>query len=205
MRKIASAFLLWILLILSVSCGGGGPTQPPINGDGRVENYTLLYPDKICRWDTTAFPLKVFVDPAPTQAGPFGPTLRAAAVAAIDTWDNVIVGIPDVFNHETDYDSADIIVRWETMSIDGYTRATEYEDHVAIHKIALSDQIGDPASAALIMGHELGHVLGLNLSGVPGDLMHSHVDPQKTTLTQRDRDMINWLYSRENYIPILTY
>jgi predicted Zn-dependent protease len=91
------------------------------------------------------------------------------------------------------------------MNLSGYTRATEYDDHIAIHKIALSNELRDPESVELIMCHELGHVLGLNLSGVYGDMMYVLVVPGKTGITQRDHTMINWLYNQENYIPIRTY
>jgi len=194
------------MISFAFGCGGsGGPVWPPPNGDGRVENYTLLFPGKTCRWPDNAFPLKVYVDPAPAEMGLYGPSIRAAAVDGIDMWDGVIIAIPDVFNHELDYDSADIISRWETMNLDGYTLATEYKSYIAIHKIAISKSVTSTNAARLIMAHELGHVLGLNLSGVNGDLMFSHINPGTTTLTDRDRDMINWLYSREEYVPIRTY
>jgi len=207
MRKTFFTLCLCFITLSSAACkDSGNPViPPPVNNDGRVADYGLLYDNKICRWDIDAFPLSVYIDPAPASTGEFSPGMMAAAIDGIDMWDGVITNIPVLFTHVADFDSADIIVRWETIDLSGYTRATEYPDHIAIHKIALSDAIRDFVSLELIMGHELGHVLGLNLSGVSGDLMFSHVYPDKTTLTQRDIDMINWLYSQESYIPIRTY
>ncbi len=205
MRKVLLSALLLILTIPHISCSGGTGVVVPPPVDGRVANYTLLFDGRICRWDDSAFPLKVYIDPPPVEMGGFGPAIYQAAVIGIDMWDGVITGLPDLFNHEAGFDNADIIVRWETMNLSGYTRATEYVDRIAIHKLALSTDLRDPASTMLIMGHELGHVLGLNLSGVNGDLMYLVVNPVSTSLTQRDHDMINWLYSQEQYVPIRTY
>jgi len=206
MKLITPFLTIFLLALIIAGCGGGGgPVWPLPYDDGRIANYTLLFPDKICRWPDSAFPLKVYVDPAPPEMGVYGPSIRDAAIVGIDSWDRVIAGIPDIFNYEPDFNSADIISRWETMNLDGYTLATEYTSYIAIHKIAISKSITNTESARLIMGHELGHVLGLNLSGVKGDLMYSHIDPFNTSLTYRDSDMINWLYSRETYIPIRTY
>jgi hypothetical protein len=205
MRKAALLLAKFLLLATISGCDGGGPVWPPTDNDGRPADYSLIFPDKICRWSDSAFPLKVYVDPAPADMGVYGPSIRDAAVAGIDIWDGVIAGMPDVFNYEADFDSADIIVRWETMNLDGYTLATEYSSYVAIHKIAISKSIVSTQASRLIMGHELGHVLGLNLSGVHGDLMYSHIDPLSTSITTRDSDMINWLYNRETYVPIRTY
>ncbi len=206
MKHLLHAVLIILILLIATGCGGGnGPVWPPPNGDGgRVPNYDLLYPDIVCRWDDDAFPLKVYIDPHPSSDA-FAHQLYTAALEGIDMWDNVIDGIPDPFIYEPDIDSTDITARWELMNLSGYTLATKYKDHIAIRKMAINVDIRDPESIRLIMGHELGHVLGLDLSGVSNDLMYSHIYPGITTLTQRDSDMINWLYSQENYVPIYTY
>jgi len=204
-KNITLIIGLFILVILT-SCGGGsGPVYPPDPTDGRPASYSLLYEDKVCRWDDSAFPLKVYIDPPPVVPGGYGPTLFAAAVAGIEMWDGEIQDLPNLFDHHEDFFTADIICRWEDMDLAGYTLATEFSNYVTIHKIAINEGLRDPAEITLIMGHELGHVLGLNLSGVSGDLMFSHVNPGSTTLTKRDHDMINWLYSRDSYVPIRTY
>jgi len=206
MKRIVPAAWLFTLLFLALACGGGsGPVWPPDGNDGRVPYYDLLYPDKVCHWDLDAFPLKVYIDPPSVTAGPYGAHLRSAAIEAVDTWDGIIEGVPDLFEYVTDKDSAEIFVYWERQRNDGYTVALDYESHIAIHRTVISNRVMDPQAVRLILGHELGHVLGLGHSLVAADLMYSPIDPLTTKLTERDKDMVTWLYGQENYIVILTY
>ncbi len=206
MKRIVPAAWLFALLFLALACvGGSGPVWPPDGNDGRVPSYDLLYPDKTCHWDLDAFPLKVYIDPPSATAGLYGAQLRSAAVEAVDTWDGTIEGVPDLFEYETDESSADIFVHWESLKTDGYTIVKAYKSHLAIHRTAISDKVMDPEAVRLILGHELGHVLGLGHSLVQSDLMYSPIDPLTAKLTERDEDMVRWLYGQENYIVILTY
>jgi hypothetical protein len=205
MRNIQIPLCLILILILSGCGGGGSPVAPPNNNDGRVSNYALLYSGKVCRWNTDSFPLMVYIDPAPASSGGYGDVLRQYAVQGIDFWDNVIDGHPDIFNIASDFASSDIVVRWEAIDYDGITISKEYLDHIAIHKSAISVELMDPNAVRLVVEHELGHVLGLGHSGAKGDLMYNPVNPLLTSATQRDKDMLNWLYQQTSYVPILTY
>jgi len=203
MRQIIFLISGFILLTISAGCGGSGPVYPP-NGtdDGRVAGYTLLYPDKTCRWDTGAFPLAIWIDTPPAAAGPYGPNMMQAAVDGLELWSGVIDGVAEAFSQELVQENADVILRWEVMELGGYTLATEFPDRIQIHKAALNEDLRDPELIRLLTGHELGHVLGLDLSDTPGDLMHVNVNPGTTSVTDRDTKMINWLYGQENYFPI---
>ncbi|HDS29555.1 MAG TPA: matrixin family metalloprotease, partial [Firmicutes bacterium] len=97
------------------------------------------------------------------------------------------------------------VVRWEKYKGGGYTQVYEQDGYIAIHKIALSDDLRDPVLVKLFMGHEMGHVLGLGHSKVGWDMMFTPIDAARTSLTQRDKDMLKWLYSRTNYIPIKVF
>lgn len=208
MRKSVPLLLAVIILasLLSACSGGSGPIYPPDgNNDGRPADYELLYSDRICRWDSSAFPLGVFIDPPPASAGAYGPIMLSAARDAVNTWDGVIDGIPDVFNLESESGNEEITVRWQECEGGGYTRVTDYGYYIAIHKIALSEDLRDPELIRLFMGHELGHVLGLGHSQVSWDLMFSPIDSSKTSLSARDREMASWLYTQQSYVPIRPY
>ncbi len=199
--------LRYLISLLSVfvfiGCSGNGVVAPPTNGpDDRVPEYSLLIADKICHWNPASFPLKVYLGPPPPDAGGYGASMNQAAIEGIGTWNNVITGNPTAFVHEPDAGNADIVFLWETMSNGGVTYATEYSTNVIINNGALSDILRDPEAITLLMGHELGHVLGLGPSGVLYDLMFPTVTPGKTSISDRDREMINWLYSQETYLPI---
>ncbi|HEX9744831.1 MAG TPA: matrixin family metalloprotease [bacterium] len=202
-RFTLSIFVI-ALLAGAIGCGGGsGPTAPGPNPGGLpVENYSLLFDGKTSRWPSTAFPLTVYVDPPPAEAGSHAQAMIDGAKLGIDTWDNVIPGIPDVFNYVEFEEFGNIIVRWEPGVDGAYTRVTEFNSHIEIHKIGIDDSIRHPASIKLLLGHELGHVLGLGHSEAVNDLMFPTVNPLKTLMTARDRNMIQWLYTRGNYIPI---
>jgi hypothetical protein len=200
-------YLLTILLLVagSIACGGGsGPTWPPNNNTGHPSEYDLLFPTKTARWDSTAFPIRVYIT-APPNSGSATSTLIAAAQNALKTWNGQVNGIPAFFVSTDDPKGYDVIVRWQDDTPDAYTVAVDRDDHIAIHKIAMSQSLIDPDQVRPLLSHELGHVLGLGHSGIRGDLMFPIIEPGLTKLTLRDYDMINWLYNQTNYIPIRTY
>jgi hypothetical protein len=202
------SFLLSLLLsLILVSCGGGGPVTPPGPNDPyRPIQYDLLVGNKVCRWDSAAFPLDIYVDPPPAGAGEYGPSMKEAAEAVVDFWNNKIDGVAIPFRiwNGTDQPGPEVYIRWQSDTKSAYTNFLIFDDHMAIDRIAVSVDLRDTEIIKLLVSHELGHVLGLGHSHVNGDLMFPVVTLGKSEFTERDHDMINWLYNQETFTPITT-
>ena len=206
LRRLLGIIVVLVLILPSYACGGGGPVAPPgPDGTGRPAGYDLLFPTKVARWDIAAFPLDVFIDAPPAIAGRYGSTMQMTAKETLTVWNGQISSATVLFRNTDNPDDADITVRWQDDTKGAYTRAVDSDDHIAIHKIALSEELRDPARIRVLLGHELGHVLGLGHSQVNGDLMYPVLEPEKTSLTDRDREMLKWLYDQDTYAPIRTY
>lgn len=190
-----------IILVLS-GCGGtGGPIAPPDTpSGGKLSDYKLLLDGSVARWGNSSFPLGVYIEPPPDKGA--ASQMMAAGRRGIDRWDNKIPGFTDIFNYQPIETEADIVVRWEKTTEGAYTRVQVFESYVSINKIGMSEDVREPDVIELLMAHELGHVLGLGHSEVDGDLMFRVVNPKKTSITNRDKFMIAWLYSQTNYIEI---
>ena len=195
--SIALLGALWVS-----SCGGGsGPIAPPID-PSRPTNYDLLFPNKICRWDDSAFPIHVNIAPPPVEAGAYGPFMSAAASNAAEVWDGAIDGVNQLFEITTDQSQADITVTWSDIAGGGLTHVVSHPDRIVIDGIFISEDLRDPAAITLILAHELGHALGLGHSKVRNDLMFPALTPGSTKLTPHDKKMLEWLYGREKFLPI---
>lgn len=202
-NRVLFSILALILIYLAAGCSGGSSPVTPGPGPGdRPANYTLLFNDKVCRWKDGVFPLLVYIDPPPSDAGSAAGLMMASAANGVEMWDNIITGIPDVFNVAPDEESADIVVRWQDDTDGAYTRVTDYGSYVSIKKIAVSEDIRNPKAIKLLMTHELGHVLGLGHSAIKTDLMFNTLNYNLTSMTDRDIQIIRWLYSQTSYIPI---
>jgi len=74
--------------------------------------------------------------------------------------------------------------------------------------ISLDGNFNVPAgNMAQVLSHELGHVLGLGESQIPGDLMfyktaNRPLSMQDIQLSPRDFAALRWLYGQEYYTPI---
>lgn len=197
---------MFILLLLSSACWAcgshGAVSPPPVDQHERPLGYDLLFQESVCRWDLADFPLEVYIDDAPAEAGPFGQAMNAAAESSLKVWNGIVPAVPDFFSRTTDPIECDVRIRWWYDVKRGYTEVIQHRDRISIHFVLIDRELRDPAAIKALLSHELGHVLGLGHSNVKGDLMYQTVFPGEPVPSRRDRDMLIWLYNRDSYVPI---
>lgn len=135
---------------------------------------------------------------------------------AIDTWNNAAstIELPNnFFEFTSNYSEAGLVIDWSGSGLPynalGVAKLSE-SNPTYIMGVTMrppgSDQYGRTAE---ILIQEMGHILGLEHSDYPNDLMngtahgHIHTDLAQVELTARDRQMLRWLYNRQNCIDIL--
>ncbi|MBX9852486.1 MAG: matrixin family metalloprotease [Cytophagaceae bacterium] len=135
---------------------------------------------------------------------------------AINTWNNAgaSVGLMNNFFEYTDNASeAGLLFDWSGEGLPanalGVARLTNSNPTYIAGIIMRPPGSEDFARTAEVLIQEMGHILGIEHSGYPDDIMngtahgHIHEDLDQVEITQRDRQMLRWLYSRENYIAII--
>ncbi|PIB30757.1 matrixin family metalloprotease [Maribacter sp. 4G9] len=136
----------------------------------------------------------------------------------IDTWNNAAssIGITSgFFELASSHQEADMTIDWSGHGLSGTTlgMATLTQSNPSkVVGITMRPPGSDNAlRTAEVLIQEMGHILGLSHSDDPADLMNGkahplhHADLSKIQLTTRDRQMLYWLYSQSNSIPIIPY
>jgi Matrixin len=103
---------------------------------------------------------------------------------------------------------ADITVDWTGRSVSpgarAETRMSTSSNLVVPSGISVKQGDRSPYDLARVMTHELGHVLGLDHSHSKGDIMfRSEAPGGDLVLSDRDLQMLKWLYSQNNYVPVV--
>lgn len=170
-----------------------------------VEHYGCMnsggYP---CRFPSEQLPIKVY-SPLPER--------RAVVDRSIALWNESSRKSlkTDLFAQVTDPALAQIKVDWTGVNLPpgaaGVTPYTIYYNRVKMGEVGVSDKADlKESDLVAILGHELGHTLGLNHSDDPADLMYTHHTINSnhgSALTQRDSWMVGWLYSQKSAIPLV--
>jgi hypothetical protein len=147
------------------------------------------------RWPPRAEPIHVWVQPHADVPG-FDPSFVIPARAAFGTWSAADVGV--TFALVDDSTDAEVYVTWSDRVITGRElgttfRLTDRVGHIVSSHVILSTAVDVYAvqNAAL---HEAGHVLGLEHSPDPTDIMAAASNGRQDHLSDADRNTARLLY-----------
>lgn len=169
--------------------------EPVVNQAGKPGNYEYIaVGGKSMRLDPSSLPLTI--NPGRSEHW-------QTVQKAVDLWNNAGVG---TLFAVTD-GQADITVDWSGRSVSSGARAEtrmRTSSRVVIpESISVKEGGRSRYHLARVVTHELGHVLGLDHSGDPNDIMYRSEGQGDLILTARDTQMLKWLYSQNNYVPVI--
>ena len=150
------------------------------------------------RWDgRMSTPVRVFFPP--TTVANFQPSFLDAVRSAFQRWQEA--GVPVRFNLDADSGSAEVRVQWRIQfegERSGQTDLQWDEDgHLTggVVTLATFDAKGQPFApddVRVLALHEIGHLIGLDHSPDPGDIMYAQ--PKVRDLSPRDIRTASLLY-----------
>jgi matrixin len=168
-------------------------------GSTYLNDILLASADSILhRWDgRMSTPVRVFFPP--TTVANFQPSFLDAVRSAFQRWQDA--GVPVRFNLDADSSSAEVRVQWRIQfegERSGQTDVQWDEDGRltgGVVTLATFDAKGQPFApddVRVLALHEIGHLLGLDHSPDPGDVMYAQ--PKVRDLSPRDIRTASLLY-----------
>lgn len=185
----------------SVSTSFSKPSQYGFIGYG----YKEVFSGKPMRWNKSDFPLTVYSN---HQYYGFSKEYSAVVQKAMNVWNNAgrSIGIStNIFELTNNQNYADIKMDWSGQSVPQGALGVAMPGRNLIGMLPLNRYNGLGAAGETLI-QELGHLLGPVHSHVRYDVMngtaHGHWhDLTEIELTERDRQMLGWIYSQSDYYP----
>ncbi len=178
---------------------GTAPSYYPVPGQSdssaRPQGYDYITNrGRPTRLDPSILPLTINPGNEPRS----GMTHRA-----VETWNSA--GLGRLF--ELTDGQADLTIDWSGSKVSSGARAETRMIKSAQGMVPtdLSVKTGGRSADQLtrVLAHELGHVLGLDHSDSREDVMYRSEQNKAPSLSQRDIQMVHWLYSQDSYSPIV--
>lgn len=171
------------------------PSIPSTGGLMRPDGYEAIsFNGRPIRLDQSILPLSV---------NPGHPDASGIVNEAVRTWNSA--GLGQLF--EVTNGAADLTIDWSGSKVSSgaraETRMARSSSIVVPTDLSVKANGRDAQQLARVLTHELGHVLGLEHSKNRNDVMYHAEQNAPMALTQRDRQMLHWLYSQPNYTPII--
>jgi hypothetical protein len=165
-----------------------------------LDEILLARDSALARWpDRTTRPLRVFVHEAESLAA-WNPDFLPAVRDAFETW--VQVGIPVRFTFVADAAGADVQVAFVDRFANGISGKTVWSRDGAYWLVSSTIDLAvthpdgstvTPPQMRAIALHEVGHLLGLDHTANPDDIMSARIRVRE--LSDADRATVRLLYS----------
>jgi len=168
-------------------------------GSTYLNDIILASPDSILhRWDgRMSSPVRVFFPP--TTVANFQPSFLDAVRSAFQRWQEA--GVPVRFNLEADSSSAEVRVQWRIQFEGDRSGQTDLQwdengrltgGVIVLATFDIKGQPFGPDDVRVLALHEIGHLIGLDHSPDPGDIMYAQ--PKVRDLSPRDIRTASLLY-----------